>query len=169
MTRLVLNALHLNTTLQRGSPISIQTLKTKQHPKWDQIWKTIQTKTKWKNNIQIKTKYKNNIQTKTKYKNDIQTKTKYKNNIQNKTKYKKLPKLRLVSFQETSFSSSQPVTRSLSSVGRKQPTSSSRLPVLGEFFIYRFCLNVCQFLVSFFFFLPILSNSLPVLGKFFFD
>jgi len=32
---------------------------------------------------------------------------------------------------ETSFSSSQPVTRSLSSVGRKQPTSSSRLPVLA--------------------------------------
>merc|ERR1719391_415961 len=35
------------------------------------------------------------------------------------------------SFQETSFSSSQPVTRSLSSVGRKQPTSTSRLPVLA--------------------------------------
>ena len=34
--------------------------------------------------------------------------------------------------QETSFSSSQPVTRSLSSVGRKQPTSTSRLPVLGN-------------------------------------
>jgi len=32
---------------------------------------------------------------------------------------------------ETSFSSSQPVTRSLSSVGRKQPTSTSRLPVLA--------------------------------------
>merc|ERR1711974_370824 len=31
----------------------------------------------------------------------------------------------------TSFSSSQPVTRSLSSVGRKQPTSTSRLPVLA--------------------------------------
>ena len=60
-------------------------------------------------------------------------------------------KLRLVSFQETSFSSSQPVTRSLSSVGRKQPTSSSRLPVLGKFSIFQFCLNVCQFLESFFF------------------
>ena len=35
--------------------------------------------------------------------------------------------------QETSFSSSQPVTRSLSSVGKKPLTSTSRLPVLGQY------------------------------------
>ena len=43
--------------------------------------------------------------------------------------------------QETSFSSSQPVTRSLSSVGRKQPTSTSRLPVLGQ---WEFVIIICK-------------------------
>ena len=120
MTRLVLNALHLNPTLQRGSPITIQTIRP-------------------------------NIKT--------ISNTKYKKLSKLRPNIKTTSKMRLVSFQETSFSSSQPVTRSLSSVGRKQPTSSSRLPVLGKFSIFQFCLNVCQFLVSFY--LSILSNCIP--------
>ena len=56
MTRLVLNALHLNPTLQRGSPITIQTIrpniKTISNTKYEKLSKL---RPNIKNNIQIKT------------------------------------------------------------------------------------------------------------------